>query len=89
MILFTWTFHALVFHAWWLASGSSGCRTSWYGVLVYVQGASDSRPHPSPGREVVASVFGVAVRALLLATSLPHGMDASPALGRSLSVSAF
>ena len=89
MILFTWAFHALVFHAWWLASGSSGSRTSRYGLLVYVQGASDSLPHPSPGREVVASVFGVAVRALLQATSLPHGMDASPAPGQSLSVSAF
>ena len=33
MILFTWAFHALVFHAWWLASGTSGSRTSRY-VLV-------------------------------------------------------
>ena len=65
VILFTWAFHALVFHAWWLASGSSGCRTSWYRLLLYVQGASDSLPHRSPGREVVASGFGVAVRALL------------------------
>ena len=89
MILFTWAFHALVFHAWWLASSSSGGRTSRYGLLVYVQGASDSLPRPSPGHEVVASVFGVAVRALLQATSLPHGMDASPAPGQSLSVSAF
>ena len=89
MILFTWAFHALVFHAWGLASGSSGSRTSRYGLLVYVQGASDSLPHSSPGREVVASVFGVAVRALLQATSLPLGMDVSPAPGRSLSVSTF
>ena len=89
MILFTWAFHALVFHAWWLASGSSGSRTSRYGLLVYVQGASDSLPHPSPGREAGAFVFGVAVQALLQATSLPHGMDASPAPGQSLSVSAF
>ena len=89
MILFTWAFHALVFHAWGLASGSSGSRTSWYGLLVYVQGASDSLPHSPPGREVVAYVFGVAVRTLLQATSLPLGMDASPALGRSLSVSTF
>ena len=89
MILFTWEFHALVFHAWWLASDSSGSRTSRYGLLVYVQGASDSLPHPSSGREVVASVFCVAVRVLLQATSLPHGMDASPAPGQSLSVSAF
>ena len=89
MILFTWAFHALVFHAWGLAGGSSGSRPSRYGVLVYVQGASDSLPHSSPGREVVTSVFGVAVRALLQATSLPLGMDVSPALGRSLFVSTF
>ena len=50
-------FHALVFHAWWLASGSSGSRTSRYRLLVYVQGASDSLPHSSPGREVVAFCF--------------------------------
>ena len=89
VILFTWAFHALVFHAWGLASGSSGSRTSWYGLLVYVQGVSDSLPHSSPGRVVVASVSAVAVRALLQATSLPLGMDASPAPGRSLSVSTF
>ena len=59
MILFAWAFHALVFHAWGLASDSSGSRTSRYGLLVYVQGASDSLPHSSPGREVGASVFGV------------------------------
>ena len=68
VILFTWVFHALVFHAWGLACSSSGSRTSRYGLLVYVQGASDSLPHSSPGRKVVASVFGVAVRALLQAT---------------------
>ena len=84
MILFTWAFHLLVFHAWGLAS-----RTSRYGLLVYVQGASVSLPHSSPGREVVASVFGVAVRALLQATSLPLGMDVSPAPGRILSISTF
>ena len=48
VILFAWAFHALVFHAWGLASGSSGSRTSRYGLLVYVQGASDSLPHSSP-----------------------------------------
>ena len=89
VILFAWAFHALVFHAWGLASGSSGSRTSRYGLLVYVQGASDSLPHSSPGREVGASVFGVAVRTLLQATSLPLGMDVSPAPGRRLSVSTF
>ena len=70
-----------------LASGSSGSQTSRYGLLVYVQGASDSMPHSSPGCEVVAS--GIAVRALLLATSLPLGMDVSLAPGRCLSVSTF
>ena len=68
VILFTWAFHALVFHAWWLASGTSGSRTSRYGLLVYDQGASDSLPHPSPRFVVEASVFGVAVRALCQAT---------------------
>ena len=89
VILFAWAFHALVFHAWGLASGSSGSWTSRYGQLVYVQGASDSLPHSSPGREVGASVFGVAVRTLLQATSLPLGMNVSPAPGRRLSVSTF
>ena len=89
MILFTWVFHALVFHAWGLASGSSGSLTSRCRLLVYVQSASDSLPHSSPRREVVASVFGVVVRALLQAMSLPLGMDASPVPGRSLSVSTF
>ena len=67
----------LVFYAWWLTSGTSGSRTSRYGLLVYDQGASDSLPHPSPRREVESSVFGIAVRALLQATSLPNCMDAS------------
>ena len=87
MILFAGAFRALVFHSWGLASGSSGSRTSRYGLLVYVQGASDSLPHSSPGREVVASVFGIAVRALLQAMSLPLGMDISLAPCRSLSIS--
>ena len=55
---------------------------------MYVQGASDSLPHSSPGREV-ASVFGVEIQTLLQATSLPLGMDVSPEPGRSLSVSTF
>ena len=46
-------------------------------------------PLPSPGREVEASVFGIPVRALLQATSLPNCMDSSPAPGQGLSVSAF
>ena len=89
VILFTWAFHALVFHAWWLASGTSGSQTSRYGLLAYTQGASDSLPHPSPRREVEASVFGIAVRALLQAMSLPNCMDSSPAPGQGLSGSAF
>ena len=40
-----------------LAGGSSGSQASWYGLLVSVQGASDSMPHSSPGGEVVASGF--------------------------------
>ena len=58
-------------------------------MLAYVQGASDSVLHPSPGSEVEASVFGIAVRALLQATSLPHCMVSSPTPGQGLSVSAF
>ena len=49
--------HALALHAWWLASGTSGSQTSRKGLLAYCQGASESLPHPSPGREVNASVF--------------------------------
>ena len=45
---------------------------------MYVQGASDSVLHSSPGHEVGASVFGVAVWTLLQSTSLPLGMDVSP-----------
>ena len=68
------SFHLGVFMRWssthWgLASGSSGSRTCRYGLLVYVQGASDSLRHFSPGGEAVSSVSGIAVRALLLATS--------------------
>ena len=56
------SFHLGVFMRWssthgGLASGSSGSQTSRYGLLVYVQGASDSLPHSSPGGKVVASGF--------------------------------
>ena len=56
------SFHLGVFMRWSSmlgghASGSSGSQTSRYGLLVYVQGASDSLPHSSPGGEVVASGF--------------------------------
>ena len=57
MIPFTWAFHALALHSWWLASGTSESRTSRNGLLAYCQGASESLPHPSPGRGVDASVF--------------------------------
>ena len=54
------SFHLGAFMRWssthgGLASGSSGSQTSRYGLLVYVQGASDSLRHSSPGGEVVAS----------------------------------
>ena len=58
-------------------------------MLAYAQDASDSLPRPSPGSEVEASVFGIAVRALLQATALPHFMVSSPAPGQGLFVSAF
>ena len=70
-------FHARVFRAWWLASDSSGSRSSREGVLACIQGASDSLRHPSTGGETESSVFGIAVRVLLRATSLPHGMVSS------------
>ena len=58
-------------------------------MLACVQGASDSLLQPSPGCEAETSVFGIAVRVLLQATSLPHCMVSSPAPGQGLSVSAF
>ena len=70
-------FHARVFCAWWLASDCSGSRSSREGVLACIQGASDSLRYPSPGGETEYSVFGIAVRVLLRATSLPHGMVSS------------
>ena len=45
--------------------------------------------HPSPGREVEFSVFGIAVRTLLQATSLPRCIESSPVPGQGLSVSVF
>ena len=55
-------FHLGIFMRWssmhgGLASGSSGSQASRYGLLVYVQGASDSMPHSSPEGEVMASGF--------------------------------
>ena len=55
-------FHLGVFMRWSsthgeLASGSSRSQASRYGLLVSIQGASDSMPHSSPEGEVVASGF--------------------------------
>ena len=63
------------FHAWVsphgrLASCSSGSLPSRLERLVSLQGASDSMTHFSPERVVVFSGSGIAVRVLLLATSL-------------------
>ena len=57
VFLFTWAFHALALHTWWLASGAPRSQTSRNGLLAYCQGASEFLPRPSPGREVDASVF--------------------------------
>ena len=70
-----------------LASGSSGSQASRYGLLVSVQGTSDSLPRSSTG--VRSNLwFLVAVRVLILASSLPLSMDFSLAPGRCLSVGA-
>ena len=55
VILFSWVFSCTGLPR--IASGSSGSQASRYGLLVSVQGASDSMPHSSPRGEVVASVF--------------------------------
>ena len=75
-------FHAVVFRAWGLASGSSGSLTSWFERLVSLQGASDSMAHFSPEGVIVISASGIAVRALLLATSLTLTMVIPLAPGR-------
>ena len=66
-------------HAWvsphgWLASCSSGSLPSRVERLVSLQGASVSMTPFSPERVVLFSGSGIAVRALLLATSLPLTM---------------
>ena len=58
-------------------------------MLACVQGSSDSLLHLSPGCEAETSVFGIAVRVLLQATSLPHCMESSPEPGQGSSASAF
>ena len=70
-----------------LASGSSGNLTSRFERLVSLQGASDSMVHFSPKGVVVISASGIAVRALLLATSLTLTMVIP--LAPVLSVSTF
>ena len=46
VIPFTWAFHALALHAWWLASGTPGSRTSRNGLLAYCHGASKISASP-------------------------------------------
>ena len=53
-----------------LAGFSSGSMPSRFERLVSLQGASDSMTHFSPERVIVFSGSGIAVRELLLATSL-------------------
>ena len=65
-----------------LASGSPGSLTSRFEWLVSLQGASDSMAHFSPEGVVVISGSGIAVRALLLATSLTLTMVIPLAPGR-------
>ena len=57
----------------WLAGCSPGSLPSCVERLVSLQGASGFRLS-SPGGRVVVSAAGMAVRALLLATSLPLNM---------------
>ena len=81
------TFHLGVSMRWssthgGLASGSSGSLTSRFERLVSLQGASDSMAHFSPEGVVVFSGSGIAVRALLLATSLTLTMVIPLAPGR-------
>ena len=61
---------------------SPGSLASRFERLVSLQGASDSMPHFSPEGVVVISGSGIAVRALLLATSLTLPMVIPLALGR-------
>ena len=70
-------FLARLFRAWWLTRDFSGSRTSREEVLACIQGASDSLRHPPPGGVTKTSVFGIAVRVLLWATPLSHGMVSS------------
>ena len=74
------------FHAWFsphsrLASCSSGSLPSRFERLVSLQGASGSMTPFSPERVVIFSGSGIAVRALLLATSLTLTMVLPPDAG--------
>ena len=71
---FTWAFHVWFSPHGRLASCSSGSLLSRFERLVSLQGASDSMTHFSHEGVVVFSGSGIAVRALLLATSLPLTM---------------
>ena len=83
MLLFTWAFPIVGLpHMGGLASSSSGSLASQFEPLVSLQGASDSMPHLSPKGVVVISGSGIAVRALLLVTSLTLTMVIPLAPGR-------
>ena len=88
MILSLGRFHALVFHAW------GACKRLFrkLGFPVWATGVSSGCLRFSASRlsggAVESLVSDIAVRVLLLATSLPLGMDFSLAPGRCLSVRA-
>ena len=84
VIPFTWAFMR-----WPYTHGGSLAALPEVGLLAFCQGASKSLPYPSPGCEVDASVFGIAVRTLLQATPLTRSMESFPTPGQGLSVSAF
>ena len=82
------------FHTWVsphgrLAGCSSGSLPSRFEWLVSLQGASDSMTHFSPERVVVFSGSGIAVRALLLATSLTLTMVLPVTPGRFVRLCLF
>ena len=88
------TFHLGVSMRWFsthggLASGSSGSLPSRFERLVSLQGASDSMTRFSPEGVVVFSGSGIAVRALLLATSLTLTMVLPLTLGRFVRLCLF
>ena len=87
---FTWAFSmSWFFTHGGLASGFSGSLPSRFERLVSLQGASDSMTHFSPKGVVVFSGSGLAVRALLLATSLTLTMVLSLTPGRFVRLCLF